>query len=106
MHRAKPEQFRRVLTQRRKGPEMQRIMLRMGPLLNLFPSAPRSRMLQIPLLAAAKLVELRVRDRRLRVLLGDAVPEVFDKLKTFSASEFEERCKCSVHGREIADVSP
>ena len=58
-------------------------------------------MLQIPLPAAAKFVTRPVRDGRRRVLLRDTVPEVFDKLKTFGSSEFEEWCKFRIHAREI-----
>ena len=56
-------------------------------------------MLQIPLPAAAKFVARPVWDGRRHVLPGDTVPEVFDKLKTFGSSEFEERCKFRVHVR-------
>lgn len=51
--------------------------------------------------AAAKFVVRRVWDGRRRVLLGDTVPEVFDKLKTFGSSEFEERRKFRVHLRQM-----
>jgi hypothetical protein len=45
-------------------------------------------MLQKSLFAAAQLITLPIRDGQLRVLLGDAVPKVFDKLKTLGSSEF------------------
>jgi hypothetical protein len=77
------------------------IMLRTCPLRDLFPCATGRRILQMSLPAAAKFVALRVWDGRRRVLLGDTVPEVFDKLKTFGSSEFEERRKFRVHFRQI-----
>jgi hypothetical protein len=52
---------------------------------------------QKSLLAAAKLVTLFVRNRQLLVFQGDTVPEVFDKLETFSPAKFEERRKFTIH---------
>ena len=54
-------------------------------------------MVQEPLLAAAQLVSLRIRDWNVTFLLRDAVPKIFDQLETFSPAQFEERCEFSVH---------
>lgn len=64
------------------------IMLRPCPLLDLLPYASGRRMLKESLLATAQLVALSVGNGQLRVLLSDAVPEVFDKLDAFSAAQF------------------
>jgi hypothetical protein len=62
-------------------------------------------MLQVALLAAAKFVALPVRDGGRRVLSCNTVPEIFNKLKTFCPSEFEESLKFRVHRHQIAAFS-
>lgn len=57
-------------------------------------------MRQIRIPAVAKFIALPVRHRHLRILLRYRVPQAFDKLKTFSAYEFEEPCKFCVYRHE------
>lgn len=58
-------------------------------------------MLQISLFATTKFVAFCIGYRRWRILLSDAVPQVFDELEAFSPSEFEERCKFRIHASAI-----
>ena len=54
------------------------IMLRVRPLLDLFPRVTRSGMLRKSLFAAAEFIAFPFRDGHLSGFLGDAVPKVFD----------------------------
>jgi hypothetical protein len=61
-------------------------------------------MLQKPFLPAAKLFALPVGNRRWGIFPSDAVPEVFDELKTLSASELKQRRKFLVHAAEYIGI--
>ena len=80
-------------------------MLRSSTLLDLFPCAARGGVSEESLFAASQLVTLPVWNRQLRVLLRDAVPEVFDELKALGSCELEERCEFGVHGSEVTAFS-
>ena len=73
------------------------IMLRPGTLLDLFPCAARCRMREESLLAPPQFIALPIRDGQLRILLRDAVPEVFDQLQALCSRKLEERCEFGVH---------
>jgi hypothetical protein len=62
-------------------------------------------MLQKPLFAAANFIALPVWKRQWRILLGNAVPQVFDELETFSQSEFEKRREFGIHTFTNTDFS-
>lgn len=72
-------------------------MLRPCALLDLLPSAPRIRMLQKALFAAAQFIAFPGRKRRLVVLLCDAIPKILDKLQALRSSEFEKRREFLIH---------
>jgi len=76
------------------------IIPRPGPPLDLLPSAARSWIFEKTLLATAQLVTLPIGNRQLGLLLGNAIPKIFHKLKTFSASKFEERCEFGIHDQK------
>jgi hypothetical protein len=76
-------------------------MLRARPLLDLLPCAARSRMLKESLFAATQFVALRVGNRQPGVLLGDAIPKVFNELDPFSSAQTKKRREFSVHAHSI-----
>lgn len=69
----------------------------MGESFHLFPSARGCGVLQKTQLAPPQFVPLPIGDRQLRLLFGDAVPQVFDKLKAFGPRKLEERRKFGIH---------
>jgi len=58
-------------------------------------------MLEEASLAAAEFIALLVGNRHGGLVLDEAVPKVFDKLKAFGAAKFEERGEFGVHDGKV-----
>lgn len=73
---------------------------------HLFPSPAQLRIFGKPFFASPQFVTHGARHRRI-VVVTDAVPQVFNKLKLLSAAELEYLVECSFHGTEntLAGIS-